>query len=375
MRWRPSSFWLSSRAAIRAVGPLVLAFVTAGVVGATMLVQLAGSSDIVLRRVVEFGSVVDVGATGLFAALHLLGFALFAVLGWWALRQLAARHQQKLLSDQTILAWAVILLFAISQSVPLVFTAWPLILTGLVAAAAWRVVARIGLGRAASATTDGPVMLLLRVFALGRRSQQLFDALATRWLRSGSIAMIAGPDLATTTVEPHEFLAFVSGKLSRQFVRGGPDLERRLAALDTAPDREGRFRATEFFCHADTWQRTMVRLAQRCDVALMDLRGFRPENAGCVYEIGELLGGVPLARVVFLVDRTTDERFLRSTLERLWQSVPADSPNLTLAAPAVRLFEVTHASSREIDGLLRLLLAGPTPLETRPAADTTQATA
>ena len=79
--------------------------------------------------------------------------------------------------------------------------------------------------------------------------------------------------------------------------------------------------------------------------------------------------------MVFLVDRTTDERFLRSTLERLWQSVPVDSPNLTLAAPAVRLFEVTHASAREIDGLLRLLLAGPTPPDTRLAADTTQATA
>ena len=79
--------------------------------------------------------------------------------------------------------------------------------------------------------------------------------------------------------------------------------------------------------------------------------------------------------MVFLVDRTTDERFLRSTLERLWQSVPADCPNLMLAAPAVRLFEVTHASAREIDGLLRLLLAGPTPLETRPAADIAQASA
>ena len=83
----------------------------------------------------------------------------------------------------------------------------------------------------------------------------------------------------------------------------------------------------------------------------------------------------PATDLRYLVDRTTDERFLRSTLERLWQSVPADSPNLTLAAPAVRLFEVRHASSREIDGLLRLLLAGPTPLDARPAADTTQATA
>jgi hypothetical protein len=360
---------------IRAVGPLVLAFVTAGVAGAVVLVQLTGSDDSVLWRLARLGSAVGLGARGIVAPLYVTGFALFAVLGWWTLRRLATRYRQKLLSDQTILAWAVILLFGVAQSIALVFTAWPLILTGLVAAAAWRVVARIGLARAAALTTDGPTLLLLRVFALGRRSQGLFDELATRWLRSGSIAMIAGPDLATTTIEPHEFLEFVSGKLSRQFVRGGPDLERRLAALDTAPDREGRFRTTEFFCHADTWQETMRRLARRCDVILMDLRGFSPGNAGCVYEIGELLGAVPLARVVFLIDGTTDEPFLQATLARLWQGVPPDSPNLADGAPAVRLFEVARAAPRELDGLLRLLLAEPASPAARLAADTARATA
>jgi hypothetical protein len=360
---------------IRAVGPLVLAFVTAGLVGAFVLAQLAGSSDGVLLGLVRLGSAVGLGGHGLFAALHVVGFLLFAVLGWWALRRLAARYQRKALSDQTILAWAVILFFGVAQSITLVFTAWPLILTGLAAAGAWRVAGRMGLARAAAPTADGPMLLLLRVFALGRRSQRLFDALATRWLGSGGIAMIAGPDLATTTVEPHEFLEFVSGKLSRQFVRGGPDLERRLASLDTAPDREGRFRTSEFFCHADTWQETMRRLARRSDVVLMDLRGFRPGNAGCVYEIGELLGAVPLGRVVFLSDRTTDEPFLRATLERLWHAVPADSPNLGERAPAVRLFAAERASPRELDALLRLLLAEPDTRHTRPAADTHRATA
>ena len=35
--------------------------------------------------------------------------------------------------------------------------------------------------------------------------------------------MIAGPDLLTAVVEPYEFLDFVSGKLSRQFVQGEED--------------------------------------------------------------------------------------------------------------------------------------------------------
>ena len=352
---------------VRAVGPLVLAFVVAGAVGAVVLVQFVGSSDAVLRRLVELGSAVRLGGSEIFVLMHVAGFVLFAALGWWALRRLAARYQQKQLSDETILGWAVMIVFGVGQSIPLVFTAWPLILTGLVAAAAWRAVTRVGLAHSALETKDGPLMLLLRVFALGRRSQRLFDALSARWLRCGSIAMIAGPDLATTTVEPHEFLEFVSGNLSRQFVRGGPDLERRLAALDTTPDREGRFRTSEFFCHADTWQDTMQRLARRCDVVLMDLRGFRPENAGCIYEIGAMLGTVPLVRVVFLIDGTTDESFLRATVERLWQSVPAGSPNLAAAAPAVRLFKAERASPREFDGLLRLLLAAPERLASRAA--------
>ena len=343
---------------IRAVGPLVLTLVTAGVAGAVFLFNMVGLDEALLRRIVDLGDSAGLGAVGIIVAMHVAGFAPLAVLGWWAVRRLAAGYQRKLLSDETILAASVMLPFGLVQSISLVFVAWPLIATGLVAAAAWRAVARIGIHWATSRIAVGPTLLLLRVFALGRRSQRLFDALSARWLRTGSLALIAGPDLATSTVEPHEFLDFVSGKLSRQFVRTGPDLERRLAALDTTPDRDGRFRTTEFFCHADTWQETMRRLARRCDVVLMDLRGFHPRNAGCIYEIGELLGAVPLARTVFLIDRTTDEPFLRATLDRLWRAVPAGSPNLEAAAPEVRLFVTERATPREVDGLLRLLLAG-----------------
>lgn len=323
------------------MGPLVLAFVTAGVVGAMRGVQLVGADETVLRRVTDIGFAAGLGATGVFVAMHVVGFVVFAVLGWFILRRLARRYQRKLLSDQTLLVYAVVLFFGIDQSVPLVFSGWALIVTGLVAFAAYVAVTRTGVARLLRPATDpaGPVLLLLRVFALGARSQRLFDALSTRWLRSGSVALIAGPDLVTSTVEPHEFLDFITGRLSRRFVRGGADLERRLAELDTEPDRDGRFRTNEFFCHADTWQETMRGLARRCDAVLMDLRSFAPSNAGCLYEIGQLLDAVPLDRVVFLVDATTDERFLRSTLERLWAAVPSDSPNRRLAEPRSCCFQ------------------------------------
>ena len=351
---------------VRAVGPLVLAFVTAGVAGAMLGVQLAGMNEAVLRPIATLGFDAGLDATGVFVAMHVVGFVAFAVLGWFVLRRLARRYQRKLLSDQTLVVYAVVLVFGIAQAVPLAFDGWALIVTGLVAFAAYVAVTRIGvrlLVRPAVAA-GGPTLLLLRVFALGARSQRLFDALSTRWLRTGSVALIAGPDLVTATVEPHEFLDFVAGKLSRRFVRGGADLERRLADLDTASDRDGRFRTNEFFCHADTWQETMRRLARRCDGVLMDLRGFAPANAGCLYEIGQLLDAVPLERVVFLVDPTTDVPFLRATFERLWRAVPAESPNRRRDLPEVVLFSIARTSAREIEGLLRLLLADPAHRDT-----------
>ena len=57
----------------------------------------------------------------------------------------------------------------------------------------------------------------------------------------------------------------------------------------------------------------LKRLSRESDAVLMDLRGFLPDNQGCVFEINELLNVVPLDRVVFVVDATTDLAFLRET--------------------------------------------------------------
>ncbi|NCF69135.1 MAG: hypothetical protein GWP61_24515 [Chloroflexi bacterium] len=59
--------------------------------------------------------------------------------------------------------------------------------------------------------------------------------------------MIAGPELLTAIVEPYEFLDFVSGKLSRQFVQGEEDLRQRLTTLDNRADPDGLYHVDEFF--------------------------------------------------------------------------------------------------------------------------------
>jgi hypothetical protein len=109
------------------------------------------------------------------------------------------------------------------------------------------------------------------------------------------------------------------------------------------------------FCHLDTWQITMRRLAARSDAVLMDLRSFSPANQGCLYELEQLLGLVPLEDVVLVVDDTTDRPFLAATLQALWQNVPANSPNRGLGANQIRLFQVSSGSPGEVRALLKSL--------------------
>ena len=294
-----------------------------------------------------------------FFGMILLGMAVFAGLGWPLLRRIGRRYEAKRFSDQSITLDSLFLLFAVVQSIGLAFEGAPWILTGLVAFAAYKSAARLGFGATRRPVIAPRTLLLLRVFRLGKRSERLFDKLRRHWQQLGGICMIAGPDLVTATVEPHEFLEFLSGRLGRRFVAGSGDLERRIAAMDTAADPDGRYRISEFFCRTDTWQMTMERLARVSDAVLMDLRSFSPANQGCVFELGRLLDGVELSRVVFVVDETTDLAFLETMLQTLWARLGLDSPNRRATAPAARIFHIREQSEAALAALLGHLLAAP----------------
>ena len=367
---------------IRAVGPLVLAFMVVAVTGSQVAVGVAGQSEATLRAVIEVGSVLGLGGVQIFWGLMLVGAAVAGVLGWQVLKWLGRRHVARRSSDQALTLEAMWLLFAVVQTVSFAFEGLAWMAAGVVAFAAWKLVTTVGfrlagLGRAPVPTavrsggagegqTGAPALLLLRVFALGARSERLFDALGKRWLRIGNIDMIAGPDLATTAVEPHEFLDFVGGRLSRQFVRDEADLARRLAARALGPDPDGRYRVNEFFCHDDTWRPTMLRLAHAADVVLMDLRGFTPQNQGCRYELQQLLDFVALERVVVLIDAGAARDFIDGTLGTLWQASRADSPNRAASPARVRLLEDRGetTAARLVDALLEAL-ARPQPGQVR----------
>lgn len=345
---------------VRAVGPLVLAFMVAAITGAVIIVSAVGDSQSILRGVAAIGSMLGLGAKTIFVLLHLIGFVLFGVLGWVLLHWLGRRYQEKRMSDQSISFDALWLLFGVVQSFTLVFEGWAWIFTGLVAFVAYKLVLRVGFAAFLSERGDRAkrkLLLILRVFSLSHRSKRLFDIISNVWLRSGSISLIAGPDLVTSTVEPHEFLNFLGGLLSRQFVQGEADLAQRVSHMDTQPDPDGRYRVNEFFCCSDTWQMTMRRLVDKSDAVLMDLRSFSKSNQGCIYELRQLFNSIALHRVILVIDDSTDRAFLEMTVGDIWRNLEPSSPNIELSRATVRCFSVKQQSPAEIKKLFHILFS------------------
>ena len=349
--------WAFLNRRVRAVGPLVLTFMVLALLGSDLALAVAARDEWLLRSIAYLGSVLGLGAVGMFIGLIVLGFAAFGLVGWLALRWIGARYEHKKLSDQSVTLDSMWLLYGVAQSIPLVFGGAVWILSGLVAFAAYKLVSWVGFSllRRDTGPENSPKLLLLRVFSLGKRSERLFDALAKHWRHVGSMRLIAGPDLATTTIEPHEFLDFLNGKLARRFIDGPDALNQRISEMDLKPDGDGRFRVSDFFCHEDTWQMTLTRLVADSDAVLMDLRGFSQENHGVVYEIEELINIVPLERVEFVIDQTTDEKFLRQTVEGSWDRMSPTSPNQSSTPERLQLFRFTGSHGGEFQHLLAAL--------------------
>jgi hypothetical protein len=262
-------------------------------------------------------------ATGL--AIALIGLAAAAAL---LLVPLAAwRHRRKASSDQSALVDQWWLLFALTQCLFTPQLGWPA-LALLLPYLGYLAVLRAGRARGyRSALRQQPrSLLLLRVFGARGRSERLLRQVSAYWRYVGSVELIAGTDLASAALEPHEFLDFIRGSLSRQFIGDVAELNQQLHQLDRQPDRDGRFRINQFFCHANIWQQTVEALAADADVILVDLRGLREDNDGVAYELTMLARLGALGRTVGLVDQTTDRTFLG----RVLSSTPAPSGHTPL---------------------------------------------
>jgi hypothetical protein len=350
---------------VRGVGPLVLTVLFIALAGSDFALVIAGSSTSSLMFVVDVAMTLGLGGVQSFYAVIAVGFVAFMLFGWLALGWIKRRYQAKLISDESVTVDSLWALFAFTHSLGLVFehVAWAVV--PVAAFVAYKAAARLGfsaLRRRRPPDATAPRLLLLRSFSIGSRSEQLFDALEKHWRRVGSIQLIAGVDLAKRSVEPHEFLDFITGKLSRRFIDGPEGLLRRLSERDTLPDRDLRFRVNDFFCYDDTWKMVLSSLVSESDAVLMDLRGFSNENSGCIFEIRQLAAMVPFERVLFIVDRGTDLTLLTRTLGEASSLEQNDAP--TMLDTHASVFKLESMRWSELQRMLRRLAnaAGHVPV-------------
>lgn len=345
---------------VRAVAPLVLALV-ATVISGTWIGLLALFSPRGVEAAVALAVALKVNVYWLVLATVVLALAGFGVGGWALARWIARAYRRRTVSDQSLTLDALWLLFASSYAMWLVLGGLAWMATAPAAFVAYKLVLGVGdrLSRPRASATRG--LTFLRVFSLGRRTDRLLDTVARYWRHIGSVQMITGPDVAQSTVQPHQFLDFLSGRLASHFVGDRGSLERSLAERSSLPDSNGRFRINNFFCHADSWQHVVPRLVEDGDAVLMDLRGFSARNAGCIHELRYLTRNVPFDRCALIVDDTTDQDFLHRTLTEAWAQLSPDSPNhgRSRDETAVHRFEPGNASVQRLVRRLCEARVGP----------------
>ena len=251
--------------------------------------------------------------TGLVAALGDWGTLLLFTLAPWLLlawpvyalgRRLARSYREKRFSDLAYLFAAYWFVVLTASALPAMEGAGLAGLTQLLPwlwiPLAWRV-----LPGWLAPSGQPPTLLVLRVFQRDTQVEVLFDRVVERWRLSGNTLLIAGSDLISRTLEPDDLFTFLNGQLARRFIASADEIPRRVAELDLRPDPDGRYRVNEFYCFDTTWQPALRALVESSDVVLMDLRGFKPENQGCRFELRVLAAAPHLRHVVLLHDADT----------------------------------------------------------------------
>jgi hypothetical protein len=290
---------------------------------------------------------------GVWLAATAVGVAAAVVFILWLAR--AYRYQRA--SDQMLATDVLILTFTVWGFLVLAATSWLTASGTLIGFLGYKMFVRWQLKRLKyrSGWRSGRTLLLLRVFGFDRRSHRLLDDVGRYWRYLGPIRLLGGADLAFSTINPREFLEFLNGRLTRSFINGQEDLEKRLKERVAMPDPDGRYRVEDFYCYEDTWQLAISSLARKADAVLMDLRGFRETNQGCIYEIQQLVAWVKLEKVVILSDRRTDLLLLEQVIQQAWRVLPGGSPNIACECSQLRILEVSANRRKTLDVLLGLL--------------------
>jgi hypothetical protein len=315
---------------LRAAGVVVLVLVTLAVAGAygipSMLLDGPG-----LESVVNFFFQMGFdSAEQILLSLSVLGTVLGILLSWLMLVQLRGMYKHKFISDKTIIIDGVLLYYSIGLGLVVASAGIQWFVFTMLVFFVYKIPAVLLQRLFVLNKTRGLApkrLLLLRVFALQQRSDVFFRKLSRLWRLQGPVQMIAGPDLIHSVIEPHEFMDFLTGSLSRQYLPSASAVAEKIHHLDEVPAADGNYAVNDFYCFDNTWKQALEGLAKVSDYVVMDLRSFSKARQGCIFEINALFRMVAIEKVLFIVDKTTEKPFLEQTIESACSSLPADSPN------------------------------------------------
>jgi hypothetical protein len=206
-------------------------------------------------------------------------------------------------------------------------------------------------------------LLLLRVFGYQARTESLFDRVAQAWRFHGPVQLIAGVDLAMRTVDPGDLLALLNGRLAELYVRAPQEVPQRLDRLDLQPDPDGRFRINEVYCHDSTWRPALEALLDASDTVLMDLRSFSANNAGCIFELEQLVRRLASDNIFLVCDKTTDLPLLQRILGDAWAAARRDGR--ARGTGRISVVRVERHSRADLAVLMQRLLAAGRPADVR----------
>jgi hypothetical protein len=124
---------------------------------------------------------------------------------------------------------------------------------------------------------------------------------------------------------------------------------------------ESDYQGSAYFCFDDVWKPAVHKMLEVADIVMMDLRGFSAARQGCAYEIGLLVDGYPIERLLFLIDKTTPKDLLFDLVRIRWGRMRGDSPNRKISSARINIFETgkrTGRDNRNIQAALSALVDG-----------------
>jgi len=186
-------------------------------------------------------------------------------------------------------------------------------------------------------TDGGRRLLVLWVFGVTSRMEEIMREVALQWVYLGPIQYLRGPG---SRAELGRLVAALRRGGRELFANNLPEVMAHLRRFRFTPNVFGIYSINSLQCTNAAWRDAVDALVDTTDLVLMDLTAFGEKNQGCAYELGVLIARIPSSRFVLVVDGTTDIVILTALLRRLWDTMPSGSPNRANGARPIRLLRI-----------------------------------